>query len=43
VIVAELVEGPAPYGLPIVPIAERDGGLIGRTDKLEWLKYCGQG
>ena len=43
VMVAELVEGPAPYGLPIVPVAERDGGLIGRTDKLEWLKYCGQG
>ncbi|MCK5868772.1 MAG: hypothetical protein KAG07_05045, partial [Candidatus Thalassarchaeum sp.] len=43
VMVAELVEGPAPYGLPIVPIIERDGELIGRTDKLEWLKYCGQG
>ena len=43
VMVAELVEGPAPYGLPIVPVAERDGGIIGRTDKLEWLKYCGQG
>lgn len=43
VMVAELVEGPAPYGLPIVPLVERDGGLVGRTDKLEWLKYCGQG
>ncbi|MAH17931.1 MAG: hypothetical protein CL960_05525 [Euryarchaeota archaeon] len=43
VMVAELVEGPSPYGLPIVPIIERDGGLVGRTDKLEWLKYCGQG
>ncbi|HJP43468.1 MAG: twin-arginine translocation signal domain-containing protein [Candidatus Poseidoniia archaeon] len=43
VMVAELVEGPAPYGLPIVPIIERDGELVGRTDKLEWLKYCGQG
>ncbi len=43
VMVAELIEGPAPYGLPIVPIIERDGELIGQTDKLEWLKYCGQG
>ena len=40
---AELLEGPAPYGLPVVPIAEKDGGLIGLTTHLDWLKYCGQG
>ena len=40
---AELLEGPAPYGLPVVPIAEKDGGLVGLTTKLDWLKYCGQG
>ena len=43
VMTAELLEGPAPYGLPVVPIAEKDGGLIGLTTHLEWLKYCGQG
>jgi len=43
VMVAELVEGPAPYGLPIVPLDERNGELVGKTDKLEWLKYCGLG
>ena len=43
VMVAELVEGPAPYGLPIVPLDERSGELVGKTDKLEWLKYCGLG
>ena len=43
VMAAELLEGPAPYGLPVVPIAEKDGGLIGLTTHLEWLKYCGQG
>ena len=43
VMTAELLEGPAPYGLPVVPIAEKDGGLIGLTTQLEWLKYCGQG
>ena len=43
VMVAELIEGPAPYGLPIVPLVERDGELVGTTDKLEWLKYCGLG
>ncbi|MDE0741140.1 MAG: twin-arginine translocation signal domain-containing protein [Candidatus Poseidoniia archaeon] len=40
---ARLLEGPAPYGLPVVPIAEKDGGLIGLTNHLDWLKYCGQG
>jgi Rieske Fe-S protein len=43
VMAAELLEGPAPYGLPVVPIAEKDGGLIGLTTHLDWLKYCGQG
>ncbi len=43
VMTAELLEGPAPYGLPVVPIAEKDGGLIGLTTHIEWLKYCGQG
>jgi hypothetical protein len=43
VMAAELLEGPAPYGLPVVPISEKDGGLIGLTTHLEWLKYCGQG
>ena len=43
VMAAELLEGPAPYGLPVVPITEKDGGLIGLTTHLEWLKYCGQG
>ena len=43
VMAAELLEGPAPYGLPVVPIAEKDGGLIGLTTQIEWLKYCGQG
>jgi Rieske Fe-S protein len=43
VMAAELLEGPAPYGLPVVPVAEEDGGLIGLTTNLDWLKYCGQG
>ncbi|RZD34437.1 MAG: hypothetical protein CXT75_09730 [Methanobacteriota archaeon] len=43
VMAAELLEGPAPYGLPVVPIAEKDGGLVGLTTHLDWLKYCGQG
>jgi len=43
VMAAELLEGPAPYGLPVVPIAEKDGGLIGLTTQIDWLKYCGQG
>jgi len=30
-------------GVKITAVIERDGELIGRTDKLEWLKYCGQG
>jgi transcription-repair coupling factor (superfamily II helicase) len=42
-VAAELLEGPAPYGLPVVPIAEKDGGLVGLTTHLDWLKYCGQG
>jgi Rieske Fe-S protein len=43
VMAAKLLEGPAPYGLPVVPIGEKDGGLIGLTTHLDWLKYCGQG
>ena len=43
VMAAELLEGPAPYGLPVVPVAEKDGGLVGLTTHLDWLKYCGQG
>ena len=43
VMAAELLEGPAPYGLPVVPIAVKDGGLVGLTTHLDWLKYCGQG
>lgn len=43
VMAAELLEGPAPYGLPVVPLGEKDGGLIGLTTHLDWLKYCGQG
>ena len=43
VMAAELLEGPAPYGLPVVPISEENGGLIGLTTHLDWLKYCGQG
>jgi len=43
VMAAELLEGPAPYGLPVVPVAEKNGELIGLTTSIEWLKYCGQG
>ena len=43
VMAAELLEGPAPYGLPVVPIEERDGGLVGLMTQIDWLKYCGQG
>ena len=43
VMAAELLEGPAPYGLPVVPIEEKDGGLVGLMTQIEWLKYCGQG
>ena len=31
------------YGLPVVPIEERDGGLVGLMTQIDWLKYCGQG
>ena len=43
VMAAELLEGPAPYGLPVVPVAEENGELIGLTTEIDWLKYCGQG
>jgi len=43
VMVAQLVEGPAPWGLPMVPLIERDGILVGRTENIDWLKYCGMG
>ena len=43
VMAAELLEGPAPYGLPVVPIEERDGGLVALMTQIDWLKYCGQG
>ena len=43
VMAAELLEGPAPYGLPVVPVAEQNGELIGLTTEIDWLKYCGQG
>jgi len=43
VMVAQLVEGPAPWGLPMVPLIERDGVLVGRTENIDWLKYCGMG
>ena len=32
VMAAELLEGPAPYGLPVVPIEERDGGVSWAND-----------
>ena len=41
--VAQLVEGPAPWGLPMVPLIERDGVLVGRTENIDWLKFCGMG
>ena len=43
VMVAQLVEGPAPWGLPMVPLMERDGVLVGRTETIDWLKFCGMG
>ena len=43
VMAAELLEGPAPFGLPVVPVAEENGGLVGLTTEIDWLKYCGQG
>ena len=41
--IRDRLEGPAPYGLPVVPVAEQNGELIGLTTEIDWLKYCGQG
>lgn len=45
------VAGPAPRGLPYIPIEVKDGVIVGKTsltslegealDPLEWYKYCG--
>jgi len=40
---AEWLEGAGGTALPLIPLAERGGALVGRTHKLEWLNYCGLG
>ncbi len=40
---AEWLEGAGGTALPLIPLAERGGALVGRTHNLEWLNYCGLG
>ncbi|MBI2078011.1 MAG: hypothetical protein HYT80_06540 [Euryarchaeota archaeon] len=38
-----LAPGPAPMGLPVIPVDVRpDGTLVGRADYLPWYRYCGR-